>query len=65
MCRPLTCDVCGKTTWAGCGQHIAQVEAGVPAGQWCPGEHAPGERSAADRSPAPAGGAFSRLFRRG
>ena len=33
MCRPTTCDVCGKTTWTGCGQHIAQVEAAVPAGQ--------------------------------
>lgn len=34
------------TTWVGCGQHIAQVKAGVPAGQRCPGhpksERAPG-----------------------
>ena len=35
MCRPVTCKTCGKTTWAGCGQHVAQVKAGVPAGQWC------------------------------
>lgn len=21
MCRPVTCKTCGKTTWAGCGQH--------------------------------------------
>lgn len=26
---------CGKTTWSGCGQHIAQVKAHVPAEQWC------------------------------
>jgi hypothetical protein len=37
MCRPVTCKTCRKTTWAGCGQHIAQVKASVPAGQWCPG----------------------------
>lgn len=37
MCRPATCKTCGKTTWAGCSQHIAQVKATVPAGQWCDG----------------------------
>jgi len=37
MCRPVTCRQCGKTTWAGCGQHVASVKAGVPAGQWCEG----------------------------
>ena len=34
MCRPITCKKCGKTTWAGCGQHINQVKAQVPKGQW-------------------------------
>lgn len=46
MCRPTRCRTCGKTTWAGCGQHVAQVRAGVPAAQWCSGhprdEQAPG-----------------------
>jgi hypothetical protein len=44
MCRAVKCRICGKTTWAGCGSHIAAVKAGVPAGQWCDG-HAgsPGE----------------------
>ncbi len=37
MCRPTTCKTCQKTTWAGCGNHVAQVKASVPAGQWCPG----------------------------
>jgi hypothetical protein len=37
MCSPVTCRVCGKTTWSGCGQHVAQVKARVPAGQWCDG----------------------------
>ncbi|MDY6213586.1 MAG: hypothetical protein SPH79_03750 [Schaalia hyovaginalis] len=46
MCRPVSCKVCGKTTWAGCGQHVDSVKAGVPAGQWCPG-HTEEEKSAA------------------
>jgi hypothetical protein len=37
MCRPTRCKSCGKTTWAGCGQHVAQVKARVAASQWCPG----------------------------
>ena len=40
MCRPTRCRTCGKTTWAGCGQHIDAVRASVPAGQWCPGHPA-------------------------
>lgn len=37
MCYPVTCPTCGKTTWAGCGQHIEQALAGVPAEQRCQG----------------------------
>ncbi len=44
MCRPVTCETCGKTTWAGCGQHVAQVKATVPSSQWCPG-HSQAARS--------------------
>ena len=47
MCYPVKCSVCGKTTWAGCGQHIAQVKATVPADQWCDGKHSPEEIAAA------------------
>lgn len=54
MCRAVTCKVCQKTTWAGCGQHVAQVQAGVPAAQWC-GGHAKSEGG---------GGLLSRLFGR-
>ena len=35
--EPCTCKTCGRTTWAGCGQHIEQALAGVPAGERCPG----------------------------
>ncbi len=37
MCRPVTCSTCGKTTWAGCGEHVDQVKATVAADQWCAG----------------------------
>ncbi|MCL2784679.1 MAG: hypothetical protein FWD55_04440 [Propionibacteriaceae bacterium] len=56
MCRPVPCNVCGKTTWAGCGQHIAQVKAMVPKDQWCPGQHTEEEKAAAQPK-----GFFSRL----
>ncbi|GEB98293.1 hypothetical protein [Corynebacterium flavescens] len=35
MCRAVNCKSCGKTTWAGCGNHIDSVKATVPAEQWC------------------------------
>ncbi len=57
MCRPVQCKVCGKTTWAGCGQHIASVKASVPKGQWCDQNHTPEEIAAARPQ-----GVFSRLF---
>ena len=34
MCRPTTCEVCGKTTWKGCGKHIDSVREQVPPDQW-------------------------------
>jgi hypothetical protein len=37
MCRQITCNTCGKPTWAGCGAHIEQVLAAVPPAQRCPG----------------------------
>jgi len=52
------CQVCGKTTWAGCGQHIAQVKASVPKDQWCDGKHSQAEIDAAKASK----GLLGRLF---
>jgi hypothetical protein len=37
MCRAVNCRKCNKTTWAGCGQHVQQVMAGVPNSQRCQG----------------------------
>ncbi|WP_298888623.1 hypothetical protein [uncultured Serinicoccus sp.] len=55
MCRAVTCRTCGRTTWAGCGQHVDQVRRGVPVGRWCDGHE----------SAAPSGGGLlSRLLGR-
>ncbi|MGO4256878.1 hypothetical protein [Marmoricola sp. RAF53] len=37
MCRAVKCRTCGKTTWSGCGSHVAQVRASVPSDEWCDG----------------------------
>ena len=59
MCRAVKCRTCGKTTWAGCGQHVAMVKKSVPSAQWCNGQHTQAQIDAA--SPQ-RGGLFSRLF---
>jgi len=53
MCQRATCRNCGKATYRGCGQHVEQVLAGVPASQRC---------SCAPTSGS--GGMWRRLFRR-
>ena len=63
MCRAVRCKTCGRTTWSGCGQHIASVKARVPAGQWCPGEHGKtGKTDASESSNNP--GLLRRIFGR-
>ncbi len=37
MCSPVTCGICGKTSWSGCGLHVEQALAGVPIEERCPG----------------------------
>ena len=29
MCRAVACKKCGKTTWAGCGQHADEPSTGL------------------------------------
>lgn len=64
MCRATRCRTCNKTTWAGCGQHVAAVKASVPASQWCNGKHTPAQLAAAEAEKAERGGFFARLFGR-
>lgn len=61
MCHPTPCKVCGKTTWAGCGAHVDQVRAQVPADQWCGGQHSAEEIAAARAKRPPLA---HRIFRR-
>ncbi len=61
MCRAAKCRVCGKTTWAGCGQHVQSVKRTVPASEWCNGTHTQAQLDAASSS---RGGFFARLFAR-
>jgi hypothetical protein len=35
MCQAVKCNKCGKTTWAGCGNHVDQVMRNVPAPSRC------------------------------
>ncbi len=35
MCYPVPCGKCGKTTWDGCGLHVDEVMANVPAAERC------------------------------
>ncbi len=35
MCRRIDCKRCGKPTFAGCGMHVEQVLADVPAARRC------------------------------
>lgn len=58
MCYAVKCKVCGKTTWDGCGQHVASVKKGVPAGQWCDGKHSQAEIDASRQNK----GLFARIF---
>lgn len=59
MCRAVKCTVCGKTTWAGCGQHVQQVKRSVPSREWCDGQHTPAEVETASKP-----GLLARLFGR-
>lgn len=62
MCRPAKCRTCNKTTWAGCGQHVAAVKMSVPPSEWCNGSHTQAEREAAKAGSG--AGFFGRLFGR-
>lgn len=56
MCSPATCRTCGKASYAGCGQHVEQVLAGVPQHKRC--------SCSANAGSAGNGSVLSRLFGR-
>ena len=61
MCRAATCKRCGKATWAGCGNHVDSVMAGVPQAQRCSCD--PGVRNSREEGSKGAGRRRWSLFR--
>jgi len=55
MCYPVQCPDCGKTGWAGCGQHVDTVTGSVPASERCRCRETlvTDERDRAERQPDP------------
>ena len=62
MCRAATCRKCGKTTWAGCGNHVNQVMRNVPKSNRCTCATATGGIAKAE--PASSSGWLGKLFGR-
>lgn len=58
MCRAVTCNKCHKTTWAGCGNHVDQVMAGVARANRC----ACNPQTTAEAQAASGPGLLGRLF---
>lgn len=61
MCRKVTCDDCGKPTFAGCGKHVEQVLADVPRAERCTCREERAKKRA-DAGPAPS--LLDRIFGR-
>jgi hypothetical protein len=40
MCSRVTCEVCGKATWEGCGQHVEEALRGISEDERCQGHGA-------------------------
>ncbi|WP_300765857.1 hypothetical protein [uncultured Bifidobacterium sp.] len=64
MCYEVTCPICGKKTWAGCGMHIDQVMRGIPQDQWRPGHGASARHGSGQSSSTASPGLFGKLFGR-
>ena len=52
MCYQVKCGTCGKSTWAGCGRHVASVHRQIPEGQHCACRGWPGVAPAGDKAAA-------------
>ncbi|MEY4510537.1 MAG: hypothetical protein RLZZ450_2659 [Pseudomonadota bacterium] len=51
MCRRVTCERCGKPTFAGCGAHIEQVLGNVPKAQRCREDVSAGKVEQTEKAP--------------
>ncbi len=59
MCRRITCDVCGKPSFAGCGLHVESVLKDVPPSERC---QCRATEAAATHGGKPKVGVLRRLF---
>nr|DAD38953.1 TPA_asm: hypothetical protein HUJ06_013275 [Nelumbo nucifera] len=50
MCFAVKCSTCGKSTWAGCGRHVASVYKQIQEGQHCLCREWPGVQPAVPQS---------------
>ncbi|KAF7051988.1 hypothetical protein CFC21_060159 [Triticum aestivum] len=57
MCYQVKCGTCGKSTWAGCGRHVASVHRQIPEGQHCACRDWPGVSAAGDKAAGSTSGA--------
>ncbi|HRO31513.1 MULTISPECIES: hypothetical protein [Micrococcaceae] len=64
MCQAVTCRKCGKTTWAGCGNHVDQVMRNVPVSNRCTCDQKAIVDARAGGSAGAGSGWLSRLFGR-
>jgi hypothetical protein len=37
MCSKVTCRICKKPTWSGCGEHVEEALSGIPNSERCAG----------------------------
>jgi hypothetical protein len=49
MCYQVKCGTCGKSTWSGCGRHVASVHRQIPEDQHCACRAWPGVTPASDK----------------
>jgi hypothetical protein len=64
MCQAVKCNTCGKTTWAGCGNHVDQVMKNVPASDRCTCDQKASVGAGAGGSASTGSGWLGRLFGR-
>ncbi len=60
MCQRVTCPTCGKPGFVGCGRHVEQVLADVPAAERCKCRERP--ESPATQGGPPSRSLWKRLF---
>lgn len=64
MCQRVTCQSCGKPTYAGCGAHVEQVLGDVPKSERCRCREERAEAAAQDGAGAAGRSFFGRIFGR-